>query len=97
MPITTQPHSISDIYASFDAATYQIFRAAMVRETSTFTLDLARVEKAAFQGNGPAYKLMEAMVSVVQHEDLDGCRGAPRLLLAVLVHLANISNSNASD
>ncbi len=50
----------------------------------TITLDLDMVEEAVFNGDGPAYKLIDAMASVKEHEGWDGFRGAPRLVLAVL-------------
>lgn len=50
----------------------------------TITLDIKAVEEAIFGGESPAYKLMDAMGSVIEHEGMDGCRGAPRLTLALL-------------
>jgi hypothetical protein len=50
----------------------------------TITLNLDMVEEAVFNGDGPAYKLIDAMASVKEHEGWDGFRGAPRLVLAVL-------------
>lgn len=52
--------------------------------TKTITLDINAVEEAIFGGDSPAYKLMDAMASVLEHEGQDGCRGAPRLTLALL-------------
>jgi len=42
-------------------------------------------------GDSPAYRLMEAMVSVKEHEGWEGYRGAPRLVLALLERLDEIS------
>lgn len=50
----------------------------------TITLNLDMVEEAVFNGDGPAYKLIDAMASVKEHEGWDGFRGAPRLVLAVI-------------
>jgi hypothetical protein len=48
------------------------------------TLDLDAIEKTIFTGDGPAYRLIDAMASVKEHEGWDGMRGAPRLVLALL-------------
>lgn len=56
-------------------------------------LDLDAISKVAFNGDGPAYKLMNAMVSVYEQEGEDGCKGAPRVMLALLIHLARISET----
>ncbi|RYF21712.1 MAG: hypothetical protein EOO77_05530 [Oxalobacteraceae bacterium] len=48
------------------------------------TLNLDMVEEAVFNGDGPAYRLIDAMASVKEHEGWDSFRGAPRLVLAVL-------------
>lgn len=55
------------------------------------TLDLTRIEEFAFRQDGPAYKLMDAMCSVRDHEGMDGFRGAPRIMLALLVRLEELS------
>ncbi len=55
------------------------------------TLDLTRIEEVAFREDGPAYKLMDAMCSVRDHERMDGFRGAPRIMLALLVCLEELS------
>jgi len=60
---------------------------------TTFELDLAAIEKAASIEDGPAYKLMKAMVSVNEQEGMEGFRGAPRVLLALLVRLEEISKA----
>lgn len=59
---------------------------------STLTLDLRAIESEAFNDNGPAYKLMEAMCSVKESEGGDGFRGAPRVMLALLSILKEITN-----
>ena len=48
------------------------------------TVNIAAMEKMLFDGDSPAYRLMEAMVSVEEHEGMDGHRGAPRLVMALL-------------
>ena len=63
------------------------------RGKTKFELDLAAIENASYAGEGPAYKLMDAMVSVKEQEGEDGYRGAPRVLLALLVRLEEISKA----
>lgn len=55
------------------------------------TLDLKAIEEVAYNGDGPAYKLMDAMLSVHELETWDGYRGAPRVMLALLVRLQELS------
>lgn len=57
------------------------------------TIDLEALERVAFQGEGPAYALMEAMCSVQRHEGWDGYKGAPRVLLAGLLRMAELSGT----
>ena len=61
-----------------------------------FELDLAAISEVASDGGGPAYKLMDAMVSVKELEGEEGHRGASRILLALLVRLEEISQSKKS-
>ena len=56
-------------------------------------LDRIKLSDLAFESDGPAYKLMEAMVSVWEREGMDGFRGAPRVLLAMLVRLEELSKT----
>jgi hypothetical protein len=72
-------------------------RLSEVRDAGTITLDVARIDEAAFDGDGPAYKLMGAMVSVWEQEGFDGYRGAPRVMMALLVRLAELSNSERTE
>jgi hypothetical protein len=58
------------------------------RADSRITIDLKAVTEAAFSGDSPAYKLLDAMQSVWEQEGWDGCRGAPRVLFALLIRLA---------
>jgi hypothetical protein len=60
---------------------------------TTITLDLAAIEKVAYRGDGPAYRLMQAVVSVHELEGEEGFRGAPRVMLASLVRLAELSRT----
>jgi len=55
------------------------------------TLNLPAILEVAFNGDGPAYKLMDAMVSVWEQEGMDGFRGAPRIMLALLMRLQELS------
>lgn len=54
---------------------------------SHLTIDLEAIESCLFDGGGPAYKLMDAMCSVKEHEGSEDYRGAPRLALALLAIL----------
>lgn len=62
--------------------------------TKTITLDINAVEEAIVNGDGPAYRLMRAMASVIEHEGMDGCRGAPRLTLALLQILKGLPTTD---
>ncbi|MBN8503079.1 MAG: hypothetical protein J0L58_01265 [Burkholderiales bacterium] len=53
------------------------------------TIDLNRLDESLYSGDGPAYKLLDAMRSVIDQEGYDGFRGAPRLVLALLWRLQN--------
>jgi hypothetical protein len=57
-------------------------------------IDFAALEASIFNGEGPAYRLMHAMCSVHALEGMDGYRGAPRLVLALLAILG--ANGGAS-
>jgi|GEM_PF-1433922 len=67
------------------------YHAARERGETSIALDLVAIEKVAFHGDGPAYRLMEAMGTVLEREGWDGHRGAPRLMFATLMHLAELS------
>lgn len=56
------------------------------------TIDLDEVEKIAYDGDGPAYSLMDAMRSVIEYEGMDGYRGAPRIMLALLFHVSELGD-----
>ena len=58
---------------------------------SRISIDLKAVTEAAFSGDSPAYKLLDAMRSVWEREGWDGYRGTPRVMLALLMRLAEIS------
>lgn len=51
-------------------------------------IDFKEIEKTLFNGGSPAYKMVDAMCSVNEHEGMDGLRGAPRLVLALLAILS---------
>lgn len=55
------------------------------------TIDLEKIDAVMFNAEGPAYRLLEAMKSVLEHESYDGYRGAPRLIYALLWQLKQIS------
>lgn len=83
-------HWSEDSYWTDALKEYYKFREGDERELK---LDLEAIEEVIFNGNGPAYKAMEAMVSVWQQEGYEGHRGAPRILLALLMRLGEISKN----
>lgn len=90
--MTDEPHSYwaNDPYWTDALDAYQRRRAKGLR---FLTIDLEAVDKVVFNGGGPAYRLLNAMISVEREESYDGSRGAPRLLLAALVRLAELSGT----
>lgn len=60
----------------------------------TVTIDVKKIEQSLFDADGPAYKLLDAMRSVSEHEGWDGYKGAPRLVLAVLWKLQEMSEGS---
>ncbi|WP_234419507.1 hypothetical protein [Lelliottia sp. WB101] len=55
------------------------------------TIDVKKISDQLFMENGPAYKLLSAMNSVSEHEGYEGFKGAPRLVLALLWKLQEMS------
>ena len=55
-----------------------------------FVIDLEKLSEVVER---PAYKLMDAMVSVKEQEGMEGFRGASRVLLAMLVRLEELSEA----
>ena len=66
-------------------------------DQTQITLDITAILRVAFNGDGPAYKLMDAMVSVYEHEGMDSFKGAPRVMLALLVRLQELSRSHKDE
>lgn len=60
----------------------------------TVTIDVKKIEQSLYDGDGPAYKLLDAMKSVAEHEGWDGYKGAPRLVLALLWKLQEMSEGS---
>jgi hypothetical protein len=87
-------HWSSDNYWTDGLDTY--YRIRDSGETS-FNIDIHALEKYIFNGDSPAYRMVEAMYSVKELEGEDGNRGAPRLVLALLALLNEqcASNTNA--
>lgn len=52
--------------------------------TKQLVIDLDAIDETLYDGDGPAYRALEAMLSVHEHEGMDGFRGAPRIVLALL-------------
>lgn len=80
------PHWSSDPYWTEALDSYYELRDSGVE---SITLDIRALEEQLLNGDGPAYKLMNAMCSVKEQEGYDGFRGAPRLVLALIAMLNN--------
>jgi len=83
-------HWANDSYWTEALDRYVKLRKSGTRE---FTIDLDKLENLISVGDGPAYKAMDAMVSVREHEGYEGFRGAPRIVCALLELLANTRGS----
>ena len=70
----------------------EAFYALRASGTSHLTLDLAEIERVISDEDGVAYRLLFALESVRANEAEEGMRGAPRVVLAALMHLANTSS-----
>ncbi|MBV1833107.1 hypothetical protein [Novacetimonas pomaceti] len=57
------------------------------------TLDMEAISEVISNCDGPAYRLLDAMVNIKETEGYHGMRGAPRVLLATLYRLAEISKT----
>jgi hypothetical protein len=60
-------------------------------------IDLDAVEGILFDGDGPAYRVLEAMLSVHENEGMDGFRGAPRIVLALLQVLSEQGRNTTTN
>lgn len=60
--------------------------------SDVITIDLSKIDAIMFDSDGPAYRLLTAMKSVLEHESYDGYRGAPRLVYALLMRLQQVSD-----
>jgi hypothetical protein len=88
MPVDDEiPHWSSDPYWVEALEAYDQLRGQRRR----LVLDLKQVEREIVNGDGPAYRLVDAMHSVRVHDGADGYRGAPRLVLALLARLSELS------
>lgn len=87
-------HSSENEFWVSALARYEAAREAGMRQV---VIDLDKLDAVIFDGDGPAYRLLEAMLSVREHEGWDGCRGAPRVLLALLYILGELSEGQSSS
>ncbi len=87
------PHWSEDRYWTEALDLYVEQRAAGRRR---LCLDLDRLDEHLVHGDSAAYRLVNAMTSVREHEAWDGHRGAPRLVMALLVHLAQVAESRTT-
>jgi hypothetical protein len=82
-----QPHWADDPYWTEALDRYVRGRGRRLK----ITIDIERMESVIYRGDiSPAYRLMDAMCSVKEHERMDGYRGAPRLVLALLQLLSEM-------
>lgn len=89
--MTDEPtHWSSDPYWTEALAAWRRLRDRGVRFV---TLDLEALEAVMFRGDGPAYRLLQAMLSVEREEGYDGFKGAPRVLLAAIMRMAEVSGT----
>jgi hypothetical protein len=78
------PHWSSDSFWIDALERYQSLRESGL---TSLEIDLHLLEENIFNGDSPAYKMVDAMCSVREHEGWDGLKGAPRLVLALLILL----------
>lgn len=83
----TKPHWSEDRYWNDAQMEYCHLRDSGQSEIS---LNIAAIERDIYDASSPAYRLMDAMCSVKEHDGHEGFKGAPRLLLAVLPLLSNM-------
>lgn len=55
-------------------------------------IDIDSIEGILYNSDGPAYRALEAMLSVHEHEGMEGHRGAPRIVLALLQILSEFGS-----
>lgn len=65
--------------------------------TSKLVLDLESIESQVFSGDSPAYRAMEALASVREQEGSEGYKGAPRVVLALLMLLSELGQLPKKD
>lgn len=84
------PNSLEYHWARDSYWTEALDRYVKLRERGAreLTIDLDKLEGIIFDGDSPAYRAMEAMVSVREREGYEGFRGAPRIVCALLELLA---------
>jgi hypothetical protein len=78
------PHWSSDPFWIDALEKYQSLREGGL---TAINIDLELLEEGISSHDSPAFKLVDAMCSVREHEGWDGHKGAPRLVLALLVLL----------
>lgn len=62
--------------------------------TKQLVIDLDAIDETLYDGDCPAYRALEAMLSVHEHESMDGFRGAPRIVLVLLQILSEQSRNS---
>jgi hypothetical protein len=87
-------HWAEDTYWTEALARYQAFREAGGKQ---LVIDLEAVHETIFKADSPAYRAIDAMISVQEHEGWDGMRGAPRIVLAILQILSEQSRTPGEE
>lgn len=72
----------------------EIWQRISQSQQKTVEIDLEALQEVVFNGTGPAYRLMEAMVNIHETEGMEGFRGAPRVLLALLAKLSEAGKTS---
>lgn len=72
-------------------AAYDAYVAARASGQRQLVLNLDFIDETIGREGSVAYRLMEAMESIREREGMEGCRGAPRVLTALLMKLSTLS------
>lgn len=87
-------HWSEDPYWTEALDRYLAFREGSNRE---LVINIDAMERVIFEGDGPAYKAMDAMLTVQRDEGYEGFRGAPRVVCALLKILSEQSTREQTN
>lgn len=74
----------------------EAFVNARSRGVRRVSIDLDALEEVMYRGDGPAYRLLEAMLSIQEREAFDGFRGAPRVLAGLVMRLSQLTREDSA-